>query len=90
VRQEPLPFTIDVPIVPKPFKAMTVIPWRTPVQKAHSSMGYAKAAINARIYGSAGAACEMHLYELVDGEWKLLYEIPKGTKYEELPWKSAT
>jgi hypothetical protein len=93
VTKEPLPFRIDVPIIPKPFKAMTVIPWRSPVQKAHSSMGYAKAAINARVYssgyGGGGAACDMQVFELVDNEWKLLWDIPKGTKKQDLPWNKA-
>lgn len=46
-------------------------------------------AVISQCYGSIGARCDMQVHEYVDGEWKLLYDIPAGTAKADLPWRSA-
>jgi hypothetical protein len=75
-----------IPTMPKPFTHMTVIPFRRPLQKAHTNLGHAKAAISYKT-GWRGAESDMELYELKDGEWSLLWKVPEGTAYNDLPWK---
>lgn len=68
---------------------MTVIPYRRPKQKAHINIGHAKNAVSFKVSRYVGAECDMELYELRDGEWSLLWTIPKGTMESELPWKTG-
>lgn len=79
---------ITVPTAPRPFGYLTVIPRRTPKQKAHYDLGHAKNAIRARCNWGRGTDCDTQVFELVDGDWKLLWNIPRGTLREDFPWNS--
>ncbi|GAC1376942.1 MAG: hypothetical protein NVSMB43_17580 [Pseudarthrobacter sp.] len=48
----------------KPNSWTSFIPSRRPATKAHTSLGYAKAAITHRVFGFAGAAEDMSIQEL--------------------------
>ena len=73
---------------PKPYTHLTIIPDRyTGTQKAHTAFHHAKAAVRGSVAHN-GTTCDIQVYELVDGEWSLLWEIPKGTKKPDLPWQA--
>lgn len=96
-----------LPFIPVPF--MTVIPGRRPEQKVHKRLSDAKNAFDTPksnpftlIDGSGnrlgywGTHGWGQLYEFKDGEWHLLYEVPKPTDEhaianypyrESRPWK---
>lgn len=75
----------------KPY--LTIIESRNPNQKLHSALGHAKNAFDQSQYylGRWG-----QLYEYRDGEWILLYDIPKpeitgyDTRYGRQPRYSET
>ncbi|GAA2230398.1 hypothetical protein N1031_07035 [Herbiconiux moechotypicola] len=83
--------TISTDLTPdvrqRPF--LTVIPRRSPRQKTHVSLGYAKSAISDKVHYRIGAVCDMAVYEWRDEKWSLLWEIPRGTEYSALPWKES-
>jgi hypothetical protein len=64
------------------------IPSRRPATKAHTSLGYAKAAVTHRVHDSGGAAEDMSIQELnpVTGRYETLFTIPKGTPKSQMPW----
>lgn len=76
---------------------MTNIPLRNPQWKQHRNIGQAKSAITNSVSGSNGPGSgyyshkndednPLQVYELVDGDWKLLWEIQRRTPKSELPW----
>lgn len=66
---------------------LTIIPDRSPVKKAHESLGQARKAIVFRAKGRYGLPSTCYLYEWVDGKgWETLHELEAGTRKEELPW----
>lgn len=71
------------PLRPQPY--MSVVPSRSPTQKAHMSIGHAKSAVGAKLSTYHGSYSDMAIYEWKEGGWELLYDIPKGTKVA--PWK---
>lgn len=80
-----------LPFIPVPY--MTVIPGRTPKQKVHKRLSDAKNAFTRRKSNRFEYVrpCDNvrnwltyshgwgQLYEFKDGEWQLLYEVPKPT-----------
>lgn len=71
---------------PKPMPYLSIIPDRRPIQKLHANVGHAKNAINGR-GGPHGALVPMQVYEYVDNDWVLLYDIKKGDV--EPPWRAG-
>lgn len=66
---------------------LTVIPDRSPVKKAHESLGQAKKAIVFRARETDGLKTTCYLYEWVDGKgWETLHRLAQGTTKEALPW----
>lgn len=66
---------------------LTVLPSRRPRDKAHTNLGHAK---NALTYSASSGIIRVWgaIYEWVDGEWKLLYEVWPGMKVKDAPWKN--
>lgn len=74
------------PIQSTPY--LTIIPGRYRArQKTHRTLGHAKNAVLARYSWGPGLPEDVAIYEWRDGEWGLLWEIPKGTKENDLPWR---
>lgn len=71
------------PLRPQPY--MSVVPGRSPEQKAHMTLGHAKSAVGAKLNAYRGSYYDMAIYEWKNNGWELLYDIPKGTKVA--PWK---
>jgi hypothetical protein len=85
----------------KPKVWATIVPTRTtkPTVALHTSLAHAKNAVMAsspfepRSYPGYDRAKggypvgEAEVYELVDGEWTLRYEVPEGTYPNDLPWR---
>lgn len=78
------------PAQPRLPKYLTEIDVRRPRQKSHKALHHAKLSLRESLFGfwpfpeqSRGTAT---LYELVDGEWKVKYHIPKGTHKMEPDW----
>lgn len=74
---------------------LTVIPSRNPEKKVHKTLGHAKNALLAKktvlVDGSKtpygyeyGFGYDMAIYQMIDGEYKLLHEVFK--KDTEVPW----
>jgi hypothetical protein len=71
-----------LPTKPKIFPYLTVIEDRNPVQKMHATLGHAKNAFSfEEWYGGRYG----QMYEYKDGDWVLLYDIPKPEIVEEIP-----
>ncbi|HEX9088863.1 MAG TPA: hypothetical protein VF867_15200 [Arthrobacter sp.] len=64
------------------------IPSRRPATKAHTSLGYAKAAVSQRVHAAGGAAEDMSIQELnpVTGKYETLFTVLKGTPKSQMPW----
>lgn len=62
----------------------TVVERRWPREKLHSALGHAKAAI---AYSAWSGVRGGQLYELRHGAWDLLYDVPAGASYNDLPWR---
>lgn len=63
---------------PKVFPYLTIIPGRRPEQKMHEKIGHAKNAFEQ--HPGSGYRCRYgKLYQYIDGEWVLLYDIPEQT-----------
>lgn len=79
--------TAEAPEPVKPSSWTTVIPSRRPARKAHTSLGYAKAAITHQMY-SGTAREDMVLQQLnpATGTFEDLFTIPQGTPKSNLPW----
>lgn len=77
----------EAPAPVKPSSWTTVIPSRRPARKAHTSLGYAKAAITHQMYNGT-AREDMVLQQLnpATGTFDDLFTIPKGTPKTNLPW----
>lgn len=73
---------------PRPTPYMSRIPTRRPNDKAHLTLGHAKLAVGGKIDRYVGSYVNMAIFEWKDGEWELLYDIPKGTKVA--PWKEES
>ena len=75
------------PVPLKPSSWRTVIPGRRPLRKAHTSLGYAKAAITHAMYNGV-AHEDMVLEELnpATGKFETLFAVPKGTPKIQMPW----
>jgi hypothetical protein len=71
----------------KPSSWRTVIPGRRPLRKAHTSLGYAKAAVTHAMYNGV-AHEDMVLEELnpATGRYETLFAVPKGTPKTQMPW----
>ena len=52
--------------------------------KVYNDLGYAKSSYHH--WGKRAAK----ILENVDGEWYVLFDIPKGTEYKNLPWVKET
>ena len=84
---------IDLP--PVGSIAVSVIPLRNiNTIKIHKTLGHAKAAVqvHTRHCGSSPdywseITVNAQIYNIVDGDWNLLYDIKAGTKVDDLPWK---
>jgi hypothetical protein len=65
-----------------------VHPSRRPATKAHTSLGYANAAISPRLSDFRGAAEDMSIQELnpATGKYATLFTVPKGTPKSQMPW----
>lgn len=61
----------------------TVVPARWPESKLHEKLGAAKGALTYSNWGTRGG----QLYELRAGQWNLLFDVPRGTPLEDMPWK---
>jgi hypothetical protein len=73
---------------------LTIIPNRSPREKTHVNIGHAKNAVQAKMsyrgaYGYANYQTTVHIavYEWLDNQWSLLWDIPSGTPESKLPWK---
>lgn len=79
-----------IPPQPKLPPFLTAIDRRKPKQKAHVEERFAKASIRESLFGWYPspdlAVCDAVVYELDDGEWRVKWDIPKGTPKSELPW----
>lgn len=75
--------TPDVKIRPY----LTILPYRSPEQKIHTTLGSAKSAVSYNCGDRRGTNQDMAIYEWKNDEWVLLWEIPEGTMYEDLPWR---
>lgn len=73
------------PVAVKVSPYLTVIPDRRPKQKTHANLGQAKNAIQYRMRSNV-TYIDMAVYEWKNDEWSLLWEIPKGTGKDDLPW----
>jgi hypothetical protein len=71
----------------KPSSWRTIIPRRRPLTKAHTSLGYAKAAVTHAMYNGV-AHEDMELQELnpATGVFETLFSVPKGTLKTQMPW----
>lgn len=71
----------------KPSSWRTTIPGRRPLRKAHTSLGYAKAAVTHAMYNGV-AHEDMVLEELnpATGKFETLFAVPKGTPKTQMPW----
>lgn len=65
---------------------LTEIPDRKPKFKIHTSLSLAKSAVGWPV-GREQNARGGKVYEIKDNEWSLVYDVAKGTKPEDLPWK---
>lgn len=67
---------------------LTIIPDRSPVKKAHESLGQAKKAVLFRAGGKQNALkVPATVYQWDDKKgWVTLWKIDAGTKREDLPW----
>jgi hypothetical protein len=57
--------------------------------KTHRSLGAAKQSAQSRgqMWGRQGSMRSAAVItELIDGEWYILFEVPEGTTYNDLPW----
>jgi hypothetical protein len=74
----------------KVYPFLTVIPNRHPAQKLHTSLGHAKNAVHARMFyvrnGGYATTVPIQLYKYENDDWVLLYDIPSGTRKDDLPW----
>jgi hypothetical protein len=71
---------IDISPV-KSFPYLTIIPTRSPMQKAHTNIGHAKNALTGANEDSHGVKGQM--YEWKDDAWRLLYTV---TVEDPKPW----
>jgi hypothetical protein len=56
--------------------------------RTHDTIGGAKQSLVHQAFNwRTGAHTNAKLLEMVNGEWYVLYDIPTGTKLDELPWK---
>lgn len=75
--------------------AVSVIPLRNiNTVKIHKTLGHAKAAVqvHTRYCGRYPdnwdeITVDAQIYNIVDGDWNLLYDIKAGTRVDDLPWK---
>jgi hypothetical protein len=81
-----------LPIVHQPF--MTVIPNRSPYQKAHVQRAHAHNALTQHLRpywrSQPGARQDAALYQWHEGEWALLWSCKRGDDITGQPWKEAT
>lgn len=94
---------------------MSIVEGRRPRQKVHTQLSHAKNAFDSprlnplagfayTIGGRPGGARHTHgwgaIFEFVDGDWKLLFEVPQPTEadghegkwrteYETRPWRKS-
>lgn len=74
----------DPPAVPK---YMTYLPSRSPQFKTHSNIGHVKNAIRGG-RGHWRGDIMLYAYELKDGKYEVMWEIPGNAKLEDLPWET--
>jgi hypothetical protein len=53
--------------------------------KTHRTLSGARNSLNNRAKRSSGWK-QGFILESVDGEWYVLYHVPEGARYEDLPW----
>lgn len=87
-------------LAPSAYPYLTICPSRRPVQKLHTAIGHAKAAVQAQMIShrlgerrpnvtyTKRATHDMEIYEYGETGPELLYSIPAGTLTEDLPWKA--
>jgi len=63
----------------------SVVPGRSPKTK-YSSLGMAKSAV-AYVHNNGCRGGRIYMWDVLDHEWLLMYDIPEHTKPSELPWK---
>lgn len=65
---------------------LSVMPSRSPRDKAHTNLGHAK---NALTHNSTSGKIRVHgaIYTWEDGDWQLMYEVWPGMLVSEAPWK---
>ena len=80
----------DFPAPPPAPEWATYIPTRSTKSAfvVHKRLGDAKNALNAACYDwSDGARGDMQLLRWTGGEWVVTYDIKKGTRATDLPWR---
>jgi len=73
------------PIKATPY--LSVIPDRHPRQKVHANLGHAKNAVIYRDQWRRGIPEDCVIFEWKNDQWQVLYEIPKGTRGDAMPWQ---
>ena len=74
------------------FPYLTVAPDRRPQQKVHKNIGQAKNAISYRASMTYKRALpkDCQIYEWKNDKWTLLWDIPAGTRVDDMPWNKKT
>jgi hypothetical protein len=72
------------PAISTPY--LSVCPDRSPRQKVHTNLGHAKNAVAYRDQWGHGLHAACQIYEWKDNEWSLLYDVPAGTRSNNMPW----
>lgn len=67
---------------------MTFIARRSPSFKAHMNIGHVKNAIRSNL-NSYRDTSVLYAYELKEGKYEVMWEVPIQTKLEDLPWKTT-
>lgn len=69
---------------------LTVIPDRTPRQKAHTSLGQARKAVLFRLDINDKLSLPCRIYKWSGLGWELLWDIPADTERKAMPWLALT
>lgn len=70
---------------PKVLPYLTWIAGRSPHQKAHAGRGQAQKAVLFRLHRDKLSE-QVRVYEWKSNGWQLLWDIPEGTRREDMPW----
>lgn len=69
---------------------LTLVPDRTPRQKAHTSLGQAKKAVLFRLDINDKLKYPCRIYKWSGLGWELLWDIPADTTRLDMPWRPST